>query len=126
MVSWQLSTMISEPSLQGYVITDLGKELVKAPKSNVIRKKNRILTDEEKEIFKRGILSNPPVIQVLTLLNESKRQGKSLSKYDIGARLGYAGDRGFTHIEAEYVARIGASFNDKEGDADKWARTILS
>lgn len=113
-------------AIQGYVITDLGKELVKAPKSNVIRKKNRILTDEEKEIFKRGILSNPPVIQVLTLLNESKRQGKSLSKYDIGARLGYAGDRGFTHIEAEYVARIGASFNDKEGDADKWARTILS
>ena len=24
------------------------------------------------------------------------------------------------------MARIGASFNDKEGDADKWARTILS
>lgn len=112
--------------IQGYVITDLGRELLKAPKSDVIKKKNRILTDEEKEIFKRGILSNPPVVQVLSLLNNSRRQGKSLSKYDIGAQLGYAGDRGFTHIEAEYVARIGASFNDKEGDADKWARTILS
>ena len=51
---------------------------------------------------------------------------ESLSKYDIGAQLGYAGDRGFTHIEAEYVARTGESFNDKEGDADKWARTIIS
>ena len=112
--------------IQGYVITDLGQELIKAPKSNIIKKKNRILSEEEKTIFKKGILSNPPVIQVLTLLNNSKRQGKSLSKYDIGAQLGYAGDRGFTHIEAEYVARIGASFNDKEGDADKWARTILS
>lgn len=112
--------------IQGYVITDLGRELLKAPKSNVVKKKNRILCDEEKEIFKRGILSNPPVVQVLTLLNNSRRQGKSLSKYDIGAQLGYAGDRGFTHIEAEYVARIGANFNDKEGDADKWARTILS
>lgn len=112
--------------IQGYVITDLGRELLEAPKSDVIRKKNRILSPEEKEIFKKGILSNPPVIQVLTLLNNSKRQGKSLSKYDIGAQLGYAGDRGFTHIEAEYVARIGASFNDKEGDADKWARTIIS
>ncbi len=113
-------------NIQGYIITDLGRELLNAPKSNVIRKKNRILSSEEKEIFKKGILSNPPVVQVLTLLNNSKRQGKSLSKYDIGAQLGYAGDRGFTHIEAEYVARIGASFNDKEGDADKWARTILS
>ena len=112
--------------IQGYVITDLGRELLEAPKSDVIKKKNRILSPEEKEIFKKGILSNPPVIQVLTLLNNSKRQGKSLSKYDIGAQLGYAGDRGFTHIEAEYVAWIGASFNDKEGDADKWARTIIS
>ena len=113
-------------AIQGYVITDLGRELINAPKSEVIVKKNRILTEEEKTIFKKGILSNPPVVQVLTLLNESKRQGRSLSKYDIGARLGYAGDRGFTHLEPEYVARIGASFNDKEGDADKWARTILS
>ena len=113
-------------NIQGYVITDLGRELLNAPKSDVIKKKNRILCDEEKEIFKRGILSNPPVVQVLSLLNSSRRQGRSLSKYDIGAQLGYAGDRGFTHIEAEYVARIGASFNDKEGDADKWARTILS
>lgn len=112
--------------IQGYVITDLGRELLNAPKSDVIKKKNRVLTEEEKEIFKKGLLSNPPVIQVLTLLNQNKRNGKSLSKYDIGAQLGYAGDRGFTHIEADYVARIGASFNDKEGDADKWARTILS
>ncbi len=111
---------------QGYVITDLGKELLGAPKSNVIKKQNRILSEEEKTIFKKGILSNPPVIQVLSLLNNSKRQGKSLSKYDVGAQLGYAGDRGFTHLEPEYVARIGASFNDKEGDADKWARTIIS
>ncbi len=112
--------------IQGYVITDLGRDLIKAPKSTVIKKKNRILSQEEKEIFKKGILSNPPVIQVLMLLNNSKRNGMSLSKYDIGAQLGFAGDRGFTHIEAEYVVRIGASFNDKEGDADKWARTILS
>ena len=113
-------------NIQGYVITDLGRELLSAPKSQVVKKNNRVLSEEEKAIFKRGILSNPPVIQVLTLLNNSKRQGRSLSKYDIGSQLGYAGDRGFTHIEAEYVARIGARFNDKEGDADKWARTILS
>ena len=85
-------------NIQGYVITDLGRELLNAPKSDVIKKKNRILCDEEKEIFKRGILSNPPVVQVLSLLNSSRRQGRSLSKYDIGAQLGYAGDRGFTHI----------------------------
>ncbi len=112
--------------IQGYCITELGKELLNAPKSNVYKKNNRVLSEEEKDIFRRGLLSNPPVIQVLSLLNSNRRKGKALSKYDIGAQLGYAGDRGFTHIEAEYVVRIGASFNDKEGDADKWARTILS
>ena len=107
---------------QGYAITDLGRKLINAPKSDKVGK----LSQEEIELFKKGILTNPPVIQVLTLLNNSKHNGKSLSKYDIGAQLGYAGDRGFTHIEADYVASIGASFNDKEGDADKWARTIIS
>ena len=101
-------------------------QLLNAPKSDSVENKKRVLSTEEKEIFRRGLLSNPPVIQVLTLLNDSTKKGKPLSKYDIGAQLGYAGVRGFTHFEAEYVASIDASFNDKEGDADKWARTILS
>lgn len=63
----------------------------------------------------------------MAVLNDSRRNGNvPLSKYEVGSQLGFVGDIGFTHFEAEYVALMGKSFNDKEGDADKWARTIIS
>lgn len=114
-------------NIQGYVLTPLGKELLKAPKSDQYFKNERVLCEEEKEIFKKGLLTNPPVIRVLTLLNDARRNEQiPLSKYDIGAQLGFVGDEGFTHLDAEYVASTGGKFNDKEGSADKWARTIIS
>lgn len=113
--------------IQGYQITDLGTRLLQAPKSDKYKRNIRLLTEEEIEIFREGILSNPPVVQVLQLLNDNRRnKQKAMSKYDLGQFLGFAGDPGFTHLEPEAVARRGASFNDQEGDADKWARTILS
>lgn len=114
-------------SIQGYVLTPLGKELLQAPKSDQFYRGERVLCVEEKEIFQKGLLTNPPVIRVLTLLNEARRNEQiSLSKYDVGAQLGFVGDEGFTHLDAEYVASTGGKFNDKEGSADKWARTIIS
>lgn len=113
--------------LQGYRLTELGKELCSAPKSAVMNRGKRLLSPQEVEIFRRGLLTNPPVIRVLSLLNENRRKGlDGLSKYDIGGQLGFAGDIGFTHLDATYVARSGKNFNDAEGDADKWARTIIS
>jgi len=114
-------------SVAGYKLTPLGEALKQAPYSTILYRGKRILSPEEKEIFKKGLLSNPPVIRVLTVLNESRRNGNiPLSKYDVGSQLGFVGDIGFTHLEAEYVALMGKNFNDKEGDADKWARTIIS
>lgn len=113
--------------LQGYRLTPLGHELCDAPKSTVLSRGKRILSKEEKEIFRKGLLTSPPVIRVLNILNESRKNGNgSMSKYDVGSKLGFVGDVGFSHFEAEFVARNGKSFNDAEGDADKWARTILS
>lgn len=113
--------------LQGYRLTELGRELCAAPKSEVLYKGKRILSAEEKEIFRRGLLTNPPVIRVLNILNDNRKNGLgSMSKYDVGSQLGFVGDIGFTHFEADFVARSGKSFNNAEGDADKWARTILS
>lgn len=112
---------------QGYQLTPLGKELCKTPKSNEYFKKMRRLTKEEIEIFRRGLLTNPPVVRVLKLLNESRKNGLgAMSKYDVGSQLGFVGDIGFSHFEAEFVALNGKSFNNVEGDADKWARTIIS
>lgn len=111
----------------GYYLTSLGAELKQAPKSDRLYKKKRVLSAEEIEIFRRGLLTNPPVIRVLSLLNEDRRAGgEGLSKYDIGGKLGFVGEYGFTHWEPEYVSRSNKKFNDAEGDADKWARTILS
>lgn len=112
---------------QGYHLTELGKQLCQTSKSEVMSRGNRVLSEEEKEIFKKGLLTNPPVVRVLTILNESRKAGRGpMSKYDVGSQLGFVGDIGFTHFEAEFVARSGKSFNDAEGDADKWARTIIS
>ena len=114
-------------SISGYKLTTLGMALKTAPYSTTFFRGKRVLSPEEKEIFKKGLLSNPPVIRVLSILNESRRNGNiPLSKYDVGSQLGFVGDIGFTHFEAEYVALMDKDFNDKEGDADKWARTIIS
>jgi hypothetical protein len=113
--------------IQGYDLTELGRKLKACTKSTNIRRRLRLLTDDEKEIFKRGLLTNPPVIRVLSLLDEDRRNSnEGLSKYDIGKNLGFVGDVGFTHIDPYWVVSQGLSFNNKEGDADKWARTILS
>jgi len=112
---------------QGYRLTPLGKKLCVAPKCKATRKGIRVLSLEEVEVFRKGLLTNPPVVRVLNLLNDSRKSGLGpMSKYDVGGQLGFVGDTGFTHFEAEFVAISGKSFNDAEGDADKWARTIIS
>ena len=114
-------------TIAGYKLSTLGEELKAAPSGTSFYRGKRMLSSEEIEIFRKGLLTNPPVIRVLTVLNDSRRNGNvPLSKYDVGSQLGFVGDIGFTHFEAEYVALMGKSFNDKEGDADKWARTIIS
>jgi len=113
-------------TLQGYRLTELGRLLCATPKSANVYKGHRILSNEEKELFKEGILTNPPVVRVLSLLNESRKSGNgSMSKYDIGGQLGFIGAAGFTHYEEEFVVLSGKRFCDAEGDSDKWARTII-
>ena len=114
-------------SKQGYRLTNLGKKLCDTPKSSGFLRKKRALTTEEIEIFRQGLLTNPPVVSVLSILNESRKKNRgALSKYDVGGQLGFIGDVGFTHYEASFVIQNNKKFNDMEGDADKWARTILS
>lgn len=113
--------------IEGYALTELGRKLKSSTKSETRRRRLRILTKEEVQIFREGLLTNAPVIRVLTLLNLSRKNSEEgLSKYDIGKELGFVGDVGFTHIDPYWVVSAGYSFTDKEGDADKWARTIIS
>jgi hypothetical protein len=114
-------------TIQGYTLTDIGKKLIKAPKSDKYFKGKRLLTLEEIEIFRKGLLTNVPVNRVLNLFKEDMlTQNQGLTKYDIGEKLGFVGDEGFTHFNPVWIVANDFNFNDKEGDADKWARTILS
>lgn len=112
---------------QGYRLTELGGRLQQAERSGESRRGRRVLSSGERDLFQQGLLTNPPVVRVLTLLQEARRTGAGpLSKYVLGGGLGFVGDIGFTHYEAEDVAASGRGFDNMEGDADKWARTILS
>jgi hypothetical protein len=114
-------------NIQGYIITDLGIELLNAPIGNEFYNSKRVLTDEEKQIFKKALLTSVPVNRVLKLFKEDMDGSKDgLSKYDIGEKLGIVGDEGFTHLNPSWVVSNGFKFNNKEGDADKWARTMIS
>ncbi|WP_235839170.1 restriction endonuclease FokI C-terminal domain-containing protein [Clostridium sp. Marseille-P2415] len=90
--------------------------------------------DSEEEVFvlKTAFLSYPPVCRVLSLLGEEGH----LTKFEIGARLGFIGEAGFTSIpqymilqgllEAETREEKTKLLQDTEGTSDKYVRTICS
>ena len=103
-------------------ITELGKELAKTDDNS----------PEEKEALLKALLSYPPVIRILSLLNVKDKQ----SKFELGSQLGFKGEMGFTSIplsmylcdycEAETAKEKTEIRSNSEGDSDKYARGIAS
>lgn len=101
-------------------MSELGNELIDS----------RDGSDEEKEAFTKALLSYPPVNRVLTILSD----GNIYTKFEIGAKLGFSGEMGFTSISQNlFIAELclASSPSEKrkirsneEGDSDKYARTI--
>ena len=89
-------------------------------------------SEEEAEVLKTAFLSYPPVCRVMSLLGEEEH----LTKFEIGARLGFIGEAGFTSIpqymilegllEAETKEEKTKLLQDTEGTSDKYVRTICS
>jgi hypothetical protein len=89
-------------------------------------------SEEEAQVLKTAFLSYPPVCRVMTLLGEEEH----LTKFEIGARLGFIGEAGFTSIpqymilegllEAETKEDRTKLLQDTEGTSDKYVRTICS
>jgi hypothetical protein len=86
-------------------------------------------SSEEKECLGRAYLSYPPAVRVLSLLNEYGH----LTKFEIGAKLGFSGEAGFTSVPQNVFvhALCMASPEERkilksnvEGDSDKYARMI--
>ncbi len=100
-------------------ITELGKSLVKAETTN-----------ERKFILGKAFLSYPPVCRVLGLLLKNKH----MTKFEIGAKLGFTDEAGFTSFpqniwvqafeESSDDEEKKALRSDTEGSSDKYARMI--
>jgi len=103
-----------------FSISDLGKTLIKT----------RPGSSQEKSVMATGLLSSPPVVRVLDLLSD----GQVHTKFEIGQKLGFGWERGFTTYPVEPLilelstAPTGRQKNDihsdREGTSDKYARMI--
>ena len=103
-------------------ITPLGEELVNAPDNS----------PAETEALTKALLSYPPVIRILSLLEAQDEQ----TKFDLGSKLGFKGEMGFTsmpqdaylcdYCEATTAGERTNVRSNEEGDSDKYARGIAS
>lgn len=110
-----------------FEITDKGLELTNA------RETGEELSKNEKELLVNAILAYPPAIRILTLLSET--EDTHLTKFEIGQRLGFIGEDGFTSMPQKIFIRSLANAEPKErksmkadweGSSDKYARMIAS
>lgn len=86
--------------------------------------------NEEKEILIYAMLSYPPAVRILDLLSS----GEHLTKFELGKRLGFNGESGFTSLPLNILldtllfTEEGKEKNkirtDWEGSSDKYARMI--
>lgn len=123
-IRWAVSCSLLEYSNENDTckITPLGVDLVGAPEGSV----------GEKECYSVALLSYPPVIRILSLLEKKDKQ----TKFELGRQLGFKGELGFTSIpqgmylcdysSATTPAERSAVRSNMEGDSDKYARGIAS
>lgn len=103
-----------------FEITELGRDYVHSEDASC----------EESVILEKAMLSYPPVARVLTLLSN----GEHLTKYEIGKKLGFAGEAGFTSLPLNVLIMTLATTDepkeknkiktDWDGSSDKYARMI--
>lgn len=87
-------------------------------------------SEEEKECLLNAILKYPPVSRILELLSN----GSHLSKFEIGSKLGFVGDEGFTSLPQNILlTSLAMTYDlqeknkmrsDWDGSSDKYARQI--
>lgn len=86
--------------------------------------------EDKKNLLEEAMLSYPPVVRILRLLSK----GEVLTKFEIGKKLGFIGEDGFTSLPQDILIMTLATTEDvkernklrtdTEGSADKYARMI--
>lgn len=105
-----------------FFITDKGLEFSKSDDNS----------EEEMQILRKALLSYPPATQILSLLESS---GDYCTKYYLGEKLGFRGEKGFTSYNEDLMFDWLFSSDKKEqkkikqdieGTSDKYARGICN
>lgn len=121
---WAVSTGLLDYNAQNdtCTISSIGKKLVRTADNS----------KEEQDVFEQVLLSYPPVYRILTLLSDHKLH----TKFEMGQKLGFKGELGFTSIPQNvFVYDFCSAGTSKarttirsnmEGDADKYARMIAN
>lgn len=91
---------------------------------------NSLQDEEKKEILENALLSYPPAVRILNLLED----GSVKTKFELGKSMGFVGEDGFTSLPQDIlVMTLGAEEDvkeknklrtDTEGSSDKYARMI--
>jgi hypothetical protein len=108
------------PKVDSFKITPIGIEYVQTKEES----------SEEYDILENAFLSYPPAVRILNLLSE----GVVLTKFEIGGKLGFVGENGFTSLPqhilikelalTEELSEKNKMKTDWEGSCDKYARMI--
>lgn len=109
-----------------FAISDSGLRLSQA------RTAGEELNEQENEILLTAVLSYPPAVRVLKLLAED--ENTHLTKFELGSKLGFIGEDGFTSLPQSILIRTLAMTKsnkeknkmktDWDGSSDKYARMI--
>lgn len=127
---WQTECFLRLGVSLGFLEYNYGTDSVKLTESGRIFAETDDDSEDEKEKIGNALLSYPPACRVLELLN----QYGHMTKFEIGRKLGFQGEAGFTSIPQNmYVSGYCTALTIKEkkeirqnceGSSDKYARMI--
>lgn len=127
---WASDSFLRWAHLCGFIKYNGEDDTFEITEDGLIYSKTDDDSEEEKECLLNAILKYPPVSRILQLLSN----GEHLSKFEIGSKLGFVGDEGFTSLPQNILLTSLAMTNDSkeknkmksdwDGSSDKYARQI--
>lgn len=127
---WASDSFLRWAHLCGFIKYNGEDDTFEITEDGLIYSKTDEDSEEEKECLLNAILKYPPVSRILQLLSN----GEHLSKFEIGSKLGFVGDEGFTSLPQNILLTSLAMTNDSkeknkmksdwDGSSDKYARQI--
>lgn len=127
---WAADSFLRWAHLCGYIKYNGEDDTFEITKEGLEYSKTQDNSENEKECLLAAILKYPPVSRILQLLSN----GEHLSKFEIGGKLGFIGEEGFTSLPQNILLTSLAMTNntkekntmksDWDGSSDKYARQI--